>query len=401
MKILWFLRGSSPTRQDKLPMDRQLAQPRRVMWATLLTLTAFVLWAHWAEIDEITRATGSVVASSRTQLIQSQEGGTLEEMLVREGSVVEARQVLARLDRTRTESAFLETRAKAAGLQATMARLQAEVFGGMPKFPASLNTYPDLRQNQLDLLAKRRAALNEEAEAITKMMELVKQELDMNMPLVASGDVSRTEILRLQRQIADMQSQITNRRNKYFQDAQAELGKVQEDLLGVEQLLAQRRNVFEQTELRAPVRGIVKNVRITTQGGVIRPGEEVMQIVPLEDDLLVEAKVRPSDIAFIKPGLDASVKIDAYDYTIYGDLPGKVDFISADTMKEELRQGEEPYYRMRVRTTGRQFSGRPDATLEIQPGMTATVEIKTGRKTVLQYLTKPIIKTVSESMGER
>lgn len=137
-----------------------------------------------------------------------------------------------------------------------------------------------------------------------------------------------------------------NRRNKYFQDAQAELSKVQEDLLGVEQSLAQRRDVLEQTELRAPVRGVVKNVRITTQGGVIRAGEEVMQIVPLEDDLLIEAKLRPADIAFIKPGLEARVKIDAYDYTIYGDLPGKLDFISADTLTEDLKQGEQPYYRM-------------------------------------------------------
>ena len=149
------------------------------------------------------------------------------------------------------------------------------------------------------------------------------------------------------------------------------------------------------------MRGVVKNVRITTQGGVIRPGEEVMQIVPLEDDLLIEAKLRPADIAFIKPGLDARVKIDAYDYTIYGDLPGKLDFISADTLTEDLRQGEAPYYRMRVRTTGRQFSGRPDATLEILPGMTATVEIMTGRKTVLQYIAKPIVKTLNESMAER
>ena len=198
-----------------------------------------------------------------------------------------------------------------------------------------------------------------------------------------------------------MKSQVTNKRNKYFQDAQAELSKVQEDLLGVEQSLAQRRDVLEQTELRAPVRGVVKNVRITTQGGVIRAGEEVMQIVPLEDDLLIEAKLRPADIAFIKPGLQARVKLDAYDYTIYGDLPGKLDFISADTLTEDLKQGEQPYYRMRVRTTGRQFSGRPQANLDILPGMTATVEVMTGRKTVLQYLTKPIAKTMSESLGER
>ncbi len=401
MKLFWFLRPSRSADRAGSPVVDQLKGSRRLIWGTFVTVGAFVAWAHWAEIDEITRAQGSVIASSRTQLIQSQEGGTLEEMLVREGDVVEPQQVLARLERTRAEAAYLETRAKAASLMASMARLQAEVFGGEPRFPEVLKDYPDLRENQLSLLQKRRAALQEEARALEAMVGLVQQELDMNLPLVTSGDVSRTEILRLQRQIADLKSQITNKRNKYFQDAQAELSKVQEDLLGVEQMLAQRRNVFEQTELRAPVRGVVKNVRITTQGGVIRPGEEVMQIVPLEDDLLVQAKVRPADIAFLKAGLDATVKIDAYDYTIYGALPGKLDFISADTLTEDLRQGEEPYYRVRVRTTGRQFSGKPNAGLEIQPGMTATVEVKTGRKTVLQYLTKPIVKTLSESMGER
>lgn len=401
MKLFWFLRPAAQASQDASHVAGSLAGPRRLMWITFLTLCAFVAWAYWAEIDEITRAQGSVIASSRTQLIQSQEGGTLEEMLVREGDVVEPRQVLARLEKTRAQTSFLEARAKSASLMATMARLQAEVFGGMPQFPRALNDYPDLRENQLALLAKRRAALQQETEALQNMVALVKQELDMNLPLVATGDVSQTEVLRLQRQMADLNAQIANKRNKHFQDAQAELSKVQEDLLGVEQTLAQRREVFEQTELRAPVRGVVKNVRITTLGGVIRPGEEVMQIVPLEDDLLIEAKLRPSDIAFIKAGLEATVKIDAYDYTIYGDLPGKLDFISADTLTEDLRQGEEPYYRVRVRTTGRKFSGRPDAVLEILPGMTATVEVKTGRKTVLQYLTKPVIKTISESMGER
>lgn len=391
---------SRPSGKRFQPED--LRHPRQLMWMTALTLGCFLAWASWAEIDEVTRAQGAVIASSRTQLIQSPEGGVLQEILVKEGDVVEPRQILARLDKTRAQTAYLETRAKAASLSAARARLHAEVFGGMPEFPAELRkNYRDLVDNQLTLLSKRRAALNEEADALNKMVKLVQQELDMNLPLVSSGDVSRTEILRLQRQIADMKSQVTNKRNKYFQDAQAELSKVQEDLLGVEQSLAQRRDVLEQTELRAPVRGVVKNVRITTQGGVIRAGEEVMQIVPLEDDLLIEAKLRPADIAFIKPGLHARVKLDAYDYTIYGDLPGKLDFISADTLTEDLKQGEQPYYRMRVRTTGRQFSGRPQANLDILPGMTATVEVMTGRKTVLQYLTKPIAKTMSESLGER
>ena len=230
---------------------------------------------------------------------------------------------------------------------------------------------------------------------------LVDKELAMTQPLLKSGDVSQTDILRLQRQMAELKSQATNKRNKYFQDAQAELGKAQEDLAGVQQNMAQRKSQLELTELRAPVHGVVKNVRITTLGGVIRPGEEVMQIVPLEDDLVIQAKVSPADIAFLKPGQDVRVKIDAYDYTVYGELSGKLTYISADTLSEDLRQGEQPYYRAQVRTTGRQFSGRPHEKLEIQPGMTATIEVKTGQRTVFQYLTKPIVKTFSQSLGER
>jgi adhesin transport system membrane fusion protein len=208
-------------------------------------------------------------------------------------------------------------------------------------------------------------------------------------------------VLRLERQVAEIGSQITNKRNRYFQDAQTELSKALEDLAAVEQTMAQRITQVDQTELRAPLHGVVKNVRITTRGGVIRPGEEVMQIVPLEDDLLIEARVMPADIAFIKPGLSATVKIDAYDYTIYGDLPGKLTYISPDTLTEDLRQGELPYYRVRVRTEGRRFSGRPNEDLEIQPGMTATLEIRTGRNTVLKYITKPVVKTLSEALRER
>lgn len=382
-------------------LAEQLSSSRAVMWVTFICLGTFGGWAYYAEIDEITRAPGTVISSSRTQLIQSQDGGTLEEMLVREGDQVKAGQVLARMQRTRAESSYLETQAKLAALSATKARLLAEIAGGAPRYPALLKNYPEFKEHQSVLLRKRRAALNEELSALENMRRLVRQELDMNRPLVRTGDVSLTEVLRLERQVADFQSQITNKRNKNLQDTQAELGKVEEDMAGLDQTLAQRRNQLDLTVLRAPVNGTVKNVRITTLGGVIRPGEDVMQIVPVDDDLLIEAKVKPSEIAFLKLGLPASIKIDAYDFSVYGDLPGNLIFISADTLREELKQGEEPYYRVHVRATGRQFSGRPNAALEIQPGMTATIEIKTGRKTVLNYLTKPIVKTLNESLGER
>lgn len=387
--------------QDKFSVHHELHSSRLVLSVSAIALSTFFLWAYFAKIDEITRAPGTVISSSRTQMIQSQDGGTLEALYVKEGDIVELGQKLATIDQTRVQASFLETRAKAAGLAATSARLRAEVFGGTPSFPKETANYPDFRENQLELFKKRQSSMNEELGALKSMKKLVEEELTMNIPLVASGDVSRTEILRLQRQVADIQSQITNKYNKYFQDSQSELNKAEEELAAVTQMMAQRKNLLDQTELKSPMRGIVKNVRITTQGGVIRASEEVMQIVPLEDDLLVEAKVPPSQIAFIRLGMPANIKIDAYDYTIYGSLPGTLVFISADTLSENLQQGEQPYYRARIRANSRNLNVNSKGPIEILPGMTASVEIKTGRRTVLNYIVKPVIKTINESLGER
>ena len=400
MKIFWFLGPSDPDRQRE-DLSGALRGSRWALWSLLLTCVLFFAWAYWAKIDQITRAPGSVISSSRSQIIQSQDGGVIEELMVREGDVVQRDQVLVKIDGTRQQSGYLETRAKSAGLAITVARLQAEVLGREPKFPPEAKDYPEFRDTQLMLFSKRQSAINDELQSYENIKALVEKELAMTRPLLKTGDVSATEILRLQRQVADTQAQITNRQNKYFQDTQAELSKALEDLAGVQQIMAQRKDQLTQTELRAPLHGIVKNVRVTTRGGVIRPGEEVMQIVPLEEDLVIEAKVSPADIAFIKTGMKATVKIDAYDYTIYGDLSGTLSYISADTLSENLQQGEQPYYRVQIKTDGRKFSGRPDQKLDIQPGMTSMVEIKTGSNTVLNYLAKPVVKTLNQSLGER
>lgn len=402
MNWLWFFKSDAQADETaRQNLSNELSRSRYILWVSFFCLFAFLLWAYWADLDQITRAPGSVVSSSRSQIVQSQEGGVIQELKVRDGDIVERDDVLVVLDSTRVEAAYLETRARAASLATTVARLQAEALGKEPEFPAQTMDYPEFRELQLELMKKRRAVIEEDILAMQEMMELVKKELDMTRPLLKSGDVSATEILRLERQMSDAKGQITNKRNKYFQDTQAELSKAREEYESVQQLLAQRKNQLDQTKLRASLHGVVKNVRITTRGGVIRPSEEVMQIVPLEDDLIIEAKVSPMDIGFIKPGLNATVKIDAYDYTIYGDLPGTLIYISADTLTEDLRQGEQPYYRVRVRTMGRKFSGAPEKDLEIQPGMTATVEIKTGSNTVLNYLVKPIVKTLQLALKER
>ncbi len=381
--------------------EQKTGSSRLIIWSAALSITGFLIWANWAELDQITRASGQVIASSRNQVIQAPDGGVLAAIPVREGAQVKRGELLARFDKTRTEAGYLESASKSAALTATVARLNAEIIGGEPKFPPALNNYPEFRITQLALFKKRQAAVREELSALEQSRTLINAELEMNMPLLKTGDVSRAEILKLQRQAAEIQGQITNRRNKYLQEIQTDLAKAQEDLAGVQQIVAQRKEQLAYTDIRSPMDGTVRNVRLTTLGGVAKPGEEIMQIVPLNDDMIIEVKVKPADIAFVRPGLPASVKLDAYDYTIYGALDGEVIYISADTLNEEVRGNDQPYYRVQIKTQARNLVGLQNQRIEIQPGMTATVDIKTGSKTVWRYLTKPITKTVQESLGER
>ena len=374
---------------------------RMLIWGSALAVVGFLVWADWAVLDQITRASGQVISSSRNQVIQVMEGGVLSELPVREGSAVKRGQLLARFDHTKAEASYLESAAKSAALKGTVARLNAEIFGGAPAFPRELAKYPEFRANQLALFAKRQGALREEVSSLEKAEALIKEELEMNLPLVQAGDVSRAEIIKLQRQVVDVRSQITNKRNKYLQDCQAELVKAEEDLAGVQQIVTQRKEQLSFTEVLSPMDGIVRNVRLTTLGGVAKPGEEIMQIVPADEDLIIEAKVKPAEIAFVKPGLPATIKLDAYDYSIYGILHGEVSYISADTLTETIQGTEQSYYRVQIKTTGKGLVSKKNEPILIQPGMTAMVEVKTGQKSVLRYLTKPITKTLSESLGER
>jgi membrane fusion protein, adhesin transport system len=371
------------------------------LWATFIIITAFFTWASMSEIQQVTRAQGSVIPSSRIQVIQSLDGGVLTEMPVQEGDSVNKGDLLAKLDPTKPEAGYLEAEAKVVALTAARARLEAEITGAPLTFPNEVNKYPQYKLNQRSLMIKRQTAINEDITTLQAMKALATKELEMTQPLLKSGDVSLADVLRLQRQVAEIQSQITNKMNKYLQDTQTEMGKVEEDLTSAEQNLRQRKDLLDKVKIYSPTNGIVKNVRVTTLGGVLKPGEEVMRIVPIEDDLLIEVKVKPADIAYVKPGLKVNVKIDAYDFTVFGSLSGEVTYISADTLTEDLKQNEQAYYRAQVKTNGRKFTGLSGGNIEILPGMTATVEIITGQHTVLRYLLKPIVKTMSESFGER
>lgn len=369
----------------------------------LFALVAFVVWASIAEIDQISRAQGQVIPVGRIQVVQSADGGVIQEILVREGDVVKSGQLLVQLDAAKIAASVAEGEAKVASIKGTLARIEAELFDRALVFPKEVDDYPEVIANQSLLYSKRKAALEAEIDTLRSVQQIMRQELQMNEPLLAFGDVSRTEILRLERQLTEVSGQIANRRAKYVQDLQAEYTKFSDDLVTSEQSLAQRRDALSYTQLIAPTNGIVKNIRLTTVGAVLRPSDEVLQIVPTGEELIVEGRVDTSDIAFIRVGQEGNVKFDAYDSAIYGSANARVSFISADSIVEEAEDGRRSsFYRVRVSVdtaSMRTPSGRDP--IEIQPGMTVTVEIKTGKNTVLRYLTKPILKTFSESLTEK
>ena len=382
------------------PTKPKIGNARLTIWIALVGITILLVWAYFAKIDQVTRAKATVIASARTQQVQASEGGVLTDILVSEGDEVKKGQLLVVLEEERAKAAYDSSATKSAALQAQLARLNAEIFDKPLSFPASVRQYPEYIENQTQLYNRRRQAINEEVSSLEKMLVLAQKELDMNEPLLEYGDVSQADVIKLRRQVADIEAQINNKRNKYFEEAQAEMTKAQEELDSELEQLRDRTQVLEEKRLLSPQDGKVNNINITTIGGVVKPGEVIMELLPTSSDLIVEAKVSPADIAYVKEGQRASVKLDAYDFSIFGAMNGTVTYISPDTLMETTPKGEEPYYRVLVVITGAEFEGREDEIV-IKPGMTASVDIKAMERTVLSYLTKPINKTLSEGMGER
>jgi adhesin transport system membrane fusion protein len=366
------------------------------------TLVLAIVWSVYSELDQVSRAPGQVIPSGHVQVVQSIDGGTIAEILVKEGDVVQVGQTLVVFDKVRIQAAVDEAEGKVASLQATMSRINSELFDKPLAFPASVKKFPDLMADQMLLYEKRRQALNDQLSSLRAMLALNQQELDMNAPLLKQGDVSRSDVLRIERSVSDLHSQIVNVRNKYISDLQTEYTKTDEELVAAREILDQRTDALRDTQIKAPVRGIVKNVHLTTIGGVLKPGDEVLSIVPTDEELVVEARVAPADIANIKVGEKASVKFDAYDSSIYGSGNGQVIYVSPDTIVDVQPSVTTSFYRVRIKVDS--SSMKPHYANEkvvIQPGMTAVAEILTGRNTVFHYLVKPITKTFGDALHEK
>lgn len=364
-------------------------------------LVVLFTWAAFSKIDQVTRASARVIAAERTQVIQTADAGVVTKLHVREGDVVKTGQLLVTLEKERAQAAVDDSKAKVAALRITVSRLQAEVYGKPLRFDSDLQAYSDYIRNQTDLYNRRQTAFNGDIGSLQRMLKIADRELQINSRLVATFDVSVAEVLRLERSAADISAQITNRRNKYFQDSQTEMTKAQEDLNTQQELLRDRIQVLDHTELLSPANGIVNNIRATTLGAVLRAGDTVLEISPTDGDLIAEAKVNPSDIAFVEVGQTAFVKLDAYDSSIFGALTGQVIYVSPDSLTEDSKQGPTSFYRVHVLVKEAEFKGNKTREIQMRPGLTATVEIKARERTVLSYLTKPISKTLSYSMGER
>jgi adhesin transport system membrane fusion protein len=394
---------------------------RMLLAATLTLMVVALIWAHFAVLDEVKRGGGRVVPSRQIQVVQSLEGGIVGAIGVHEGDIVQQGQVLARIDDTKFASELGEVKERRNAMAARVARLESELKGvAKPEFPdelrqaapAAVQTETSVFNTQVKKLADDLDVLNQQETRLTDTLALLGREVDLTKKLYDQKVVPEIEWLRLARQATDMKGQLAEVKSRksnataaFRAQADEDLAKSRGDLAVLEENIKSAQDRVRRADLKSPVYGIVNKINVTTIGAVVQPGASLMEIVPLEDTLLVEGRIRPQDIAFIRPDQDAVVKISAYDSNVYGHLNGKVERISADTIADEKSANNkdekaETFYRVMVRTDTNHL-GSPEHPLPIIPGMVATVEVLTGHKTVLDYLIKPARLLREEALRER
>ncbi len=425
---------------DAAARQRSAKGARLVLWLTLIILVSATVWANQAELDEVVIGSGKVIPSRQIQVVQNLEGGILAEILVQEGDTVQRGQVLLRIDDTRFSASFRENKLRSTALAAKAARLRAEAEGRDLAFDEAIaQQYPKIWQGEQSLFASRRnefrttlsifrqqiaqheqelAELKATLGKLERGHALANKELKMTMPLVKEGAVSEVEVIRLQRQVNDIrgefettklaiprieskhreaQKKLTEFELSFRNKARKELNEVTTELAGLDESNVALEDRVKRTSVRSPVKGTVKQLLVHTVGGVIKPGMNLIEIVPIEDTLLIEAQIRPANIAFLRPGQKAVVKLTAYDYSIYGGLSAKLEHISADSILDSQGNG---YYLVRVRTD-KNYLGDDEQRFPIIPGMTTYVDILTGKKTVLSYILKPLLRARERALRER
>lgn len=381
-------------------LDEPLPRVTWVLYLLVAALIVAVTWSAFAQVDQVTKSDGRIVPDGREQVIASMEVGILRELLVREGDHVTVGQELVKLDPTRVESQQNESQIRRLALKATAARLLAESSGKPLAFPPELKNQPGLITAETEAFEARRRVLDEAVASIGRSAGLLGRELKMAESMSAKGLMSDVEVMRLNRQVNELIQQRNERISRFRQDAASELVRVQNELALLDEQMVVRQDALTRTVLRSPVDGLVKNIRVNTVGGVITTGSPIMEIVPLGEKVLVEARIKPADVGFIRVGQRAIVKLSGYDYNIYGGLAGEVEYISPDALGEsDGKGGDGRYYRATIRTDTNTLRAKGEK-LPVIPGMTAAVEIKNGERSVLSYLLRPMLKS-QEALRER
>ena len=370
------------------------------LFGSFFTIAILVAWACYAEIDEVTKGVGKVIPSSSIQTIQNLEGGIMAERFFDEGQKVEKGDILARLDDTLSGASYKEEMARLDSLEANLARLQAEATNliEIPFTERIKAERPDLVAREQALFEKNSMELYSQKTILGNSLKLAKEELQLTTPLVREKIVPRVDELRLQREVNELEGKLRELIGTYQKEALAKFNETKNELEVLQESLEGRKDTVDRTLIRSPVKGTVNKWHKTTIGGVVQPGEDIVDIVPDDGTLLVEAKIKPSDIAFLRPGQKAVVKITAYDFSMYGGLDGKLEHISADTIFDEVTQ--EHFYQIKVRNESGGL-GMKGQKMDIIPGMVAEVDVLTGRRTVMQYLSKPFHRMRYNALRER
>lgn len=389
--------------QTKLPYILRVNPLIIIFGSLLLVIIPFIVWSQYAELEQRSSTHGIVIPTAKTQKIQSAIDGVIDDVLVKEGQIVKEGELLIKLERSQNKAAQEAILAKIASLRIKLLRLKTEVYGGELVYPSNYvqPEYMEFIITQKKLFTLRQKALNDEVSSLENSLKLKREEYALNKPLVTSGDIGRMKLISLEREITDLKGKISNTKNKYFQTAQEDMTKTEEELSINEQMLTEKSVTLERSDIYAQMNAIVKEIIITTQGAKVRPGDVILELVPLGDELIIEAKLKPSDISFIKKGQKASVKLDAYDFSIYGMYYGKVKYISPDTIIEKTSKGDEHYFKVQIVLDKSKLYAKNGKEIEITPGMGAQVDIITGSRTVFHYIAKPVIKTIDESFIER
>ena len=374
---------------------------RRMLSTTnviFLLLLVFLGWASFFELDQTVRAQGKLIPADHTQIIQVADGGVLSRVLVQEGDSVVSGQPLAELEKERANASFTESRAKQASLEIALIRAQAEADQKTPYFGRDYADFPQFQILQMSLYNQRKRSLAQDLDNLSETIASAQHELELNKKLFTTGDTSQLEVMR-----AQLQGRINAVRNKYLQDARAEAAKIAEELSTNYYRLEERQSVLDHTTITAPIAGIVKYQRVTTIGGVLRQGDELMQISPTEADPVFEVNINPADIGQLKAGLPATIRLDAFDYSVYGVLHGTLRYISSDTLTEQAPNGQSnTFYRAKVSLRADDAHLNPKLSLAmLKAGMTATVDLKTGGRSVLKYLIKPVYKAFGGALTEK